>query len=206
MTNVTVYRMYHILMEKRIFLIHGWGGSPEKDWFPWFVRMTRDPRPATRDSYECLVPSMPDTDHPVIESWVNHLKQLVRTLRPTDIFVGHSIGCQTILRYLEKLPEGHKADKVILVAPWLTLTNLENEEAWNIARPWLHTLIDLRRVPEKANSYTLLFSDNDPFVPLEENKRLFEKWIHPNIKVFHNRGHFTAEDGVTEMPELIKLL
>ncbi|MFA6004887.1 MAG: alpha/beta hydrolase [Patescibacteria group bacterium] len=194
---------------KRVFIIHRWSGSPEKDWLPWLVRSIQTLRPSdiqTHDSYEVFVPSMPDPDVPTIENWTTHLKHLVGKLLPTDVFIGHSIGCQTILRYLEKLPAGEKADKVILVAPFLTLKGLETEEEFRIAKPWLRTLIDLRRIPDKANSYTLLFSDNDPFVPLDENVQLFKKWINPEIHTLHDKGHFTQDDGIVELPELLNFL
>ena len=80
---------------KRIFLIHGWGGSPENDWFPWA-------RETLKDRFEVFVPKMPETEHPKIEPWVDTLSRAVGELRESDIFVGHSIGCQTILRFLER--------------------------------------------------------------------------------------------------------
>lgn len=181
----------------RIYLIHGWGGSPNNDWLPW-AKTELENR-----GYEVIVPNMPGTDTPVIEAWVNHLTELVGEIKSNDIFIGHSIGCQTILRYLEK--SKGKANKVVLVAPWFTLSNLSDNEAWNIADPWIKTPINFDDIKSKANKFIAVFSDNDPWVPYQENLQLFKEKLNPKIITLHNHGHITADEGFTELPELLLL-
>lgn len=185
------------MSKSRIFLIHGWGGSPQGDWLPW-AKTELENR-----GYEVIAPSMPETETPVIEAWVSHLDKLVGELRPDDIFIGHSIGCQTILRYLGKT-QG-VASIVILVAPWFTLTNLDSEEMWKIADPWFKTSINFDRIKTKANKFIAIFSDSDPWVPYEENRQMFEEKLNPKIITLHNKGHITAEEGSLELPELLPL-
>ena len=76
----------------KAYLIHGWEGYPENCWFPWLKKQLEE------KNYKVEVPEMPDTDHPKIESWVNKLKEIVIPDEET-ILIGHSIGCQAILRY-----------------------------------------------------------------------------------------------------------
>lgn len=182
----------------RIFLVHGWGGSPNSDWFPWAIQEF------SKLDYEVIAPYMPDTNIPVIRKWVDHLSAQVGEIRESDIFIGHSIGCQTILRYLEKT--SRFASKVILVAPWLTLTNLENDEAWSIADPWLTTHINFSKIKSKAKKFTSIFSDNDSWVPYLENRNLFKERLNPEIMVLHNKGHFTADESIVKLPELLDLV
>ncbi len=59
---------------------------------------------------------MPSPSAPKIEEWVNKLKELVPNPDNETVFIGHSIGCQTILRYLEQLNLKTKVRKVVLVA------------------------------------------------------------------------------------------
>ena len=59
------------LMQKRVFIIHGWEGYPEEAWFPWLKKELE-----TR-GFEVFVPSMPDSGNPKIEVWVPFLKNLV---------------------------------------------------------------------------------------------------------------------------------
>jgi len=186
-------------MKPRVFVIHGWGGSPQRDWMPW-VKSALDKR-----GFEVHVPQMPDTDNPIIESWVAHLAKEIREIDENAIFIGHSIGCQTILRYLESLPEGKKCKKVILIAPWMTLMNLKEEEK-PIATPWEETSIDFGKVKTKAEKFIAVFSDDDPVVPSEENTKVFKEKLGAEIITKHKMGHFTQAEGFTELPFLLELL
>src|SRR3989344_8117438 len=163
-------------MVRRVFLVHGWGGSPEKDWFPW-ARKT-----LTEKGFGVVAPEMPETEHPKIEPWLNKIKEAVGEPREYDTFVGHSIGCQAILRYLETLPEKQKVGKVILVAPWWYLTLDANEEQAD-ADPWLVQNVNFGKVKVKAGKFITVFSDDDPWVPIKENVKFFKKNLSPEIVI-----------------------
>ena len=184
----------------RAFIIHGWGSGPDKDWIPWMTSALNN------KGYETVVPLMPDTEIPKINPWVSKLSQLVGNTDPTDIFIGHSIGCQTILRLLEKLPSPQKVKKVLLIAPWFELTNLEDDQMWQIADPWLKTPINFSQVVNKANEFITVFSDNDPWVPFDINLQLFKERLNPTIITLSHRGHFTQDEGITQIPELLDLI
>lgn len=185
-------------MKQRIFIVHQWSSSPEGDWYPWAKEELEN------KGFEVVVPEMPDTDEPKIEKWVPALAEAVGEPKETDVLIGHSIGCQTVLRYLEGLAEGQKVDKVITVAGWFKLSNLE-EESVEIAKPWLETPINFAKVKSHANSFTAIFSDNDPYVSLEENSEIFKEKLGAEILVESSKGHFTEDDGVTELPVILSL-
>ena len=182
---------------QRIFIIHGWGGSPKGDWMLWAKRVL------TEKGYEVFVPEMPDTEHPKIGPWIEKMKKTVGVPRPDDFFIGHSIGCQTILRYLKTLSEGIKVGKVILVAPWWYLT-LDENEAQADADSWLKMDVNFEKVKSKAGKFVAVFSDNDPWVPIEENLEYFKEKLNPEIVVKNKMGHFTADEGSTELPLLLE--
>lgn len=184
-------------MNKRVIIVHGWGGSPQTDFLPWAKKELET------KGYEMTVPTMPDTDYPKIEKWVPYLTEIVGKPRKDDILIGHSMGCQTILRFLEGLPEDQKVGKVILVAGFGPYLKGLTEEEQQIAQPWLDAPLDLDKVRTKADSFTAIFSDNDPFVPLEENRKIFEEKLEAEIFIEHNKGHFN--DMPQECPELLKL-
>ena len=64
---------------------------------------------------------MPNTNSPKIEKWVGFLEKNIKSADTDTYFIGHSIGCQTILRYLERLPESTKVGGVVFVAGWFNL-------------------------------------------------------------------------------------
>lgn len=180
-------------MKQRVFVVHGWAAAPDREWFPWLTAALAP------SGVEVIIPAMPDPLRPRIDTWVAHLRQTVGTVRDTDIFVGHSIGCQTIMRYLES-EKGATIKGLICVAGWFTLHNLENKEEELIAQPWVIAPIDLDVVKLAARSIIAIFSDTDPYVALEENKRLFEDKLGACCIVEHNKGHFSEDNSIYELP------
>ena len=183
----------------RVFIIHGWGGNPKKEWFPWAKKEI------SNLGFEVVVPEMPDTNYPKIGLWVNKLHEVVGEIKDDDIFIGHSIGCQTILRFLNTVSTDQKADRLILVAPWWYL-NLSTNEEKILAEPWLKFDVNMKNIKEKVEKVICIFSKDDPVVPFKINKKLFKDNFNAEIIVEDKKGHFSAEDGVFEIPVLLKLL
>jgi len=178
---------------KKVYLIHGWGGTGEGGWFDWL-------KSELEGKADVVAFDMPDTENPKIEKWVGFLEKNVKPDKETW-FVGHSIGCQTIMRYLEKLPEGKKVGGCIFVAGWFNLKGLEKNEI-DIAKPWLETRINFNKVKKHCNKFLALFSDNDPVVPLSDSK-IFKEKLGAKVIVKHNEEHFNATQ---EMPEIIDFI
>lgn len=187
--------------KKRVFIVHGWGGFPKEGWFPWLKKELE------KKHFEVCVPKMPNTNLPKIKSWVNYLSKKVGKVDKNTFFVGHSVGSQTILRYLEK--ENKKIGGAIFVAPWMQLDENtiaeEGIESVKIAKPWVETPIDFAKVRKTTKNFVAFFSDNDIYVPLE-NIDIFDLKLHSKIIVVKKQGHFSGCDGVTKCPVLLKEL
>src|SRR3989338_9157022 len=187
---------------KRVFVIHGLGGFPEEGWFPWMKKELES------RGFEAQVPAMPDTDEPKIEEWVPFLKKLVGAPDEDTYLVGHSIGAQTVLRYLAGLDQG-QIGGTVLVAGWLEkLESLYEEEEIEIAKPWLETPIDFDNIKKRTKNIVAIFSDDDEFVPLYNVDKFKEKLGAKTI-VEHAKGHINGEAGIKEIPialeELLKI-
>lgn len=185
-------------MGKRVIVVHQWGSSPEGDWYPWVKNELEG------KGFEVHVLEMPESEEPKIESWVGALKEVVGDLNRETYFIGHSVGCQTILRYLEKSEFMKKAGGAVFVAPWMHLQGLEEEEgAEEIARAWLETPIDFNEVRKHCEKFVCVFSDNDPFVPLSD-RDIFREILGAKIITEHEKGHFTKDDGIEELPVVLE--
>lgn len=182
---------------RRVFIIHGWDGYPEEGWFPWVKRELE------KRGFEVSVPAMPDPEGPKIDAWVGYLSEVVGKPDEQTYFVGHSIGCQTILRYFEGLPAGVKVGGAVFVAGWLILGDSETKEEKEIGRPWVETPIDFEKVRQRTNKFVSIFSDDDEVVP-SENKDMLEKELGARTILEHNKGHFSGSDGVTELPSALE--
>lgn len=179
-------------MQKRVFIIHGWDGYPEEGWFPWLKQEQE------KKDFSVMVPAMPDAAEPNIEAWTSHLSHIVGNADENTFFIGHSIGCQAILRYLESLPADAKVGGAVFVAGWFTLTNVNSDEEKEVAKPWLETPIDFEKIKQHTEKFIAILSDNDPYVPLD-NKNVFADKLGAKIIIEHDKKHFSGSTGTTEL-------
>jgi predicted alpha/beta hydrolase family esterase len=161
-------------------------------WFPWLKRELKGM------GFEVELPSMPSPLSPKIEEWVPHLVKVVGKPDQNTFFIGHSIGCQAILRYLETLSTGERVGGALFLAPFLELPDIEKK----ILKPWLDTPIQFEKIKEHLPGSIAVFSDDDPLVPIE-NKNLFEEKLGSKIEVVHKFNHFVT---YLELPIILKEL
>lgn len=175
-------------------IVHRWSGKPDMDWYPWLkVELEKL-------DYTVTVPTMPDTDYPRIEPWVATLTHNAQESGDL-LLIGHSVGCQTILRYLENTDLEVDA---VFVAGWFKLMGLELESV-EIARAWEETPIDYGKVRPKLRRSVAMFSRDDPYVPLS-NTVPFRDKVGATIIELDSYGHFNEDAGVTKVPELITVI
>lgn len=185
---------------KRLIIVHGWDGSSKEPLISWLGKI------GTEAGFETTVLDMPNPSVPTIDAWTKHLEDNVYYVDQDTYFIGHSMGCQAILRYLE-MNKGSELGGLILIAPFISqLTGLETQEDQDIARPWLERPIDFMNIRKMSSKFVTIFSDNDKFVPLETNKEAFEKALNPKIIVESGKGHFSEKDGVTEIQSVLEAL
>ena len=147
---------------------------------------------------------MPNTENPKIEEWVSFLDKQIETLDDKTYFIGHSIGCQTILRYLQT-KDICKVGGILFVAPWLDLLDyaIEDEDSYNTAKPWLTTPINFEKIKKFTNNISCIFSDNDYFVSLDQ-KNKFEELLNVKTIIVNNKGHISQDDNVYELKEILE--
>ena len=185
-------------MKKLAYLIHGWDGAPDRDWLGWAQGALRE------KGFEVAAPEMPDTEHPRIVAWLAKMREVVARIDGDTYFVGHSIGCQAIMRFLAE--RDAKAGGAIFVAGWFNLVNLEGPEAEAIAKPWIETPIDLAKVRQNLGWSVAMLGDNDPWVPYPETKAAFETGLGSGTVTLPGAGHVTADDGFGPLPQLLEVL
>lgn len=186
-----------VYIMKRVIIVHGWSGSPKEELFVWLKKELE------KRGFFVECPAMPDADNPIIKEWVEYLSKIVGKPNENTILVGHSIGCQTIMHYLETLDSPGKVGGVVFIAGWIGLKGLESEEEKAIAKPWLENKIDFNKVKKVGSKFVAIFSDDDPFVQISDSE-LFKKKLGAKVLVEHNKGHFTASDGVVSLESALK--
>ncbi len=184
---------------KRVFILHGWNGYPEDGWIPW-LRVNLEQR-----GFAVMVPELPDPEVPRIFNWVPKLQEVAKQPDEQTYFIGQSLGGQTIARYLERLPEGVTVGGAVFVASFFKrLRGLETDiEVQKTHRHWLGTPVDFGKVRKALPKSVAIFSDDDPWVTLD-NQDDFRDKLGSKIIIAPDRGHFKGKyDHIFEVPDIL---
>jgi predicted alpha/beta hydrolase family esterase len=191
-------------MKERAFIIHGYMGYPEEAWLPW-LKGKLDER-----GYGVSLPLMPHPDRPTIAEWVDFIAGLVGEPDPGTVMVGHSIGSQAVVRYLERMgAAGRSVGRTVLVAGGFpeALPRAEAEalaEGDQVLIPWLTTGVDAGLVRKAAGRCTVILSDDDPYIEVGRAEAGFRAALDPRIVIEHSKGHLNDESGLTELPSALQ--
>ena len=182
-------------MQKQVYIVHGWGGYPEEGWFPWLKKELE------KQGFVVYVPQLPKPEEPRINTWVPALAKAVQNVDENTFFIGHSMGCQTIARYLATLSDEQIIGGAIYVAGFFKeLTGLDDDEITkSVCKEWLTTPLAFAKIKKHCPKSVAIFSDDDPYVPMN-NQEDFKNKLDAKIIVEHNQGHFSGSTGTTALP------
>ena len=190
-------------MRKRAFIIHGYLGYPGEAWQPWLKTELQ------KRGYEVALPEMPHSDRPTIPEWVAFIANLVGRPDGKTVMIGHSLGAQAVLRYLEILgKKGRSVGKTVLIAGnfprGMSSKSADKKTGGDsILRPWLTLGVDPDKVKKAAGKCIVILSDNDPYIPFEEARASFQANLDAEIIVEAGKGHFNEDDRITELPVVL---
>ena len=179
--------------KKRLVIVHGWEGSPEEGWFPW-LKAEMEKR-----GWEVSVPALPNSAEPEQARWLPYLQMIVGKVDKNTFMVGHSLGCITILRFLERLPKEEFIGGAILVA------GFDNPLKYKEVKNFFQEVISWDRIKKDCKKFVTIHSEDDPEVPLENGLR-FERNLRAKRIVVNGLKHFSGGDGVTSVPIILQEL
>ncbi len=176
---------------KRVFIVHGWRSSPESNWFRWLEKELNS------RGFEAHVLAMPRAAMPHPSEWIDCIHDAVGKADAETYFIGHSLGCIAIARFLEAhIPEEVIGGCVFVAGFSGNIHNPSTKEFYeltfhpDIVRKWIGKAV-------------AIFSDNDPMVPLELAKN-FSEQIGAKAILEKNMFHFRGSDGCTELPVVLE--
>ena len=180
-------------IKKRVIIIHGWEGSPERNWIPWLKAELE------KAGCEALAPFMPDTNHPKLGEWLSYLKEIAGRPDQNLYLVGHSLGVITILRYIESLGDGEKIGGAVLVAGFPEPIGYEELNSF------FASSLRYEEVRKKAGVFVAINSDDEPYVPLKNAEILRDK-LGAELIVIKGGKHLNTESGCFELPVALEKL
>ena len=187
-------------MNKRLIVIPRWAGTPKSDWYPWIQRTLEAMQPQPFDPV--VIADMPNPDQPTISAWVGRVKELLgadaEQIAQT-IIVGHSVGCQAVLRALAGQPQDVQVGGVLCVAGWFW-----TDAPWDSLMPWIKTPIDLERVRSViGQKLVVMISTNDMHTAdWQANRRAWQERLDAEVIIVPGANHFNGE----QYPEILQAL
>lgn len=179
-------------------IIHGLGGSPQENWFPWLKGSLE------QASWSVDVPALPRSDHPVVAEWN---RVLAPAVAEGSVIVGHSLGAAAALHAVQS--SGKTVSELILVAPvnpgqdWAGLKQKSNSD-WDACKRFAEIQFDWDKITRLANQVIVYYSDNDNYIPMESVAYYKKALPHAVFKFRPGAGHFNARAGMLEFPELLQ--
>ncbi|KAF5069190.1 putative hydrolase YdeN [anaerobic digester metagenome] len=181
--------------ESPIYLIHGFTASSKANWFPWLKEKMKN------KGFEVIVPDMPNTEDPHMVPWLEKLDESVKEINENTIFIGHSLGCITTLRFI--LKKGFKIKGAILVSGFMDENPMKVQKAG--LSEFVTGGIDVDEVKRLIPHRVVLTAVDDDIVPMEATKKMADK-LDARLIILDRGGHFIDRDGVTELPHVLKFL
>ena len=178
---------------KKTIIIHGYRSYPQDCWFPWIKKELNN------RGVKVLIPQMPNPARPKKQSWVNKLKKVAGKIDENTVFVGHSLGVITILRFLETLERKQKIGGAISVAG-----RIVKRKTFHPLNHFFTPPLQWKKIKDRGK-FVGIYSYDDPVVSLRDGKE-FKKNLNAKLIIEKNKGHFSREDKVFKLPSLLKAI
>lgn len=179
---------------KRVYVVHGYGASPKRHWFSWLKENL------SNQGIAVDVLRMPNSSEPDPEEWIGHLSESVEGLGENVFFVGHSLGCVTLLRYLQHARRDAQIGGLVLVSGFVrALPNLPELDAFVAGE------LDYPRIVDLSKHRVAIASKNDDTVPFSYSRELADS-IQAEFLEVENGGHFLDSEGFTTLPIVYEAL
>ncbi|MBI3619625.1 serine hydrolase family protein [Candidatus Roizmanbacteria bacterium] len=182
---------------KTVHIVHGWYGNPDGEWRPWLKKIL------LQKGWRVEIPAMPNSRKPEMNAWVKHLKKTIPAPDKNTVLIGHSLGVITILRYLESLKPAEKIGAAILIAGFSY--DLEYDGYHQELGTFFRTSVNFAAVKKHCHNFTVLHSQDDPWVPIK-HAYLFREKLGARIIIQNGMKHYSGDDGVYSLPIVAELL
>ena len=149
-----------------------------------------------KEDFEIIAPKMPLKENARYLDWKTHFERYLEKINENIILIGWSLGGIFLSKYLSE----NKINKNVL-------------STYLVAAPFDDTLVgedlaggfelqdDLSLIQETSGKVNLMFSEDDPVIPISHADKYKQKLPDAKLTIFEKKGgHFIIE----EFPEIIE--
>ncbi|WP_133534601.1 RBBP9/YdeN family alpha/beta hydrolase [Tenacibaculum caenipelagi] len=178
------------MKKHNIYLIHGYTASPDSNWFQNFKQSLEN------DFIEVSILEMPDSLAPKLNDWVSYMENHIKEIDENTIFIGHSLGCISILNFLNKF-KTTKIKGLFLISGFVESSPIP--ELIEFLKPKLN----YNHLKEITKTRVAISAIDDDIIPYQYSKTMAEK-LDAKFTLLKKGKHFIDRDGFTKFPFLVK--
>jgi hypothetical protein len=148
--------------------------------------------------FEVIRPTMPLKENANYLEWKIYFERYIPLLKDNIILIGSSLGGIFLVKYLSENKFPKKILSIYLIAPPFDNTILGEDLVGGF-----ELRKDLSLIEKNCKRITLIFSKDDPVVPISHSEKYKKNMKFAKIVVYKSKmGHFK----VKRFPELIKMI
>lgn len=169
-------------MKNKVYIIHGYGADSISNFFPWLKQKLNSV------NVDCDILDLPNTNNPRLNEWLLCMSKNIKQINESVYFVGHSLGCISILKFLNQLKTNTKIGGIILVSGFDNSLPL-----FPILNSFVDKKIEYSKIKLMTKKICVIASKDDDLVPIENSWEL-AKNLHAEFLKLNGYGHFLVFD------------
>jgi leucyl-tRNA synthetase/predicted alpha/beta hydrolase family esterase len=187
--------------------IHALASGPEQAYHRW-LRTELGTQGVT-----AVAPQLSGAENPKLATWMLELQTTLAELvaKAKDprnlVLTGRSLGAWAALKLAETTP----VRKLVLVAPLTPAAfgqrnpeGMTDELAAKLSEILGTAKLNWENIRQNVSELVIYLGSDDPYIPLTDTETWFrENYGQVRVVSFRGAGHFKAESGFTEFPQLL---
>ncbi|MBE2894213.1 RBBP9/YdeN family alpha/beta hydrolase [Spirabiliibacterium falconis] len=177
----------------KLYIVHGYTANKNAHWFPWLVSQCE------KHNIRAYSLEMPNSHAPHFEQWLRTLEQEI-ILDHDTILVGHSLGCISLLQYLQANKNVTSVVGVVFVSGFCqSVTGLSELDEFCVKA------LNFDFLKQQILYKAVVSARDDTIVPWQYSEHLAEK-LGADFYLFNSGGHFLDREGFTHLPVAFELV
>lgn len=188
----TVIMAKKMTQSYNIYVVHGYTASSQANWYPDLKNNLAS------KGIVVHVFDMPNSHNPTEKEWLDFLEAKITNFDEKSIFIGHSLGCVAILRFLED-KNMNNIESLFLVSGFV-----EDSPISELSE-FVKRKINYSKFIETIKNRVVVSAEDDDIIPYQYSEILAKK-LNAQFVLLKNGRHFIDRDGFTEFTYLINLV
>jgi len=178
-----------------VFILHCENADPEQHWYAWLEQQLKSEEIRVERVF------LADANHPEAEIWQTCLEAQLKGLNEQSIVVAHGLSCVAVAKFLAKKLKQTTLKAGVFIAAFND--PIPQHPEFNIFLE--HSPFESGLLRANIQRRLVFFSSNDPVIPVPLSFK-FSNLLNAQLIEVAQAGHFRAQDGFKEFPELLQAL